>query len=95
MFLMMVIAAVAATHNQEERRMTSIDMINDSFTCRQDADLAIITFLKGAKKIATILDAKDALLMALRPLKTRGKLTVLLSSIRMNSREVLSTGNFC
>ena len=69
MFLMMVIAAVEATHKEEERRMTSIDMVNDSFTCRQDTDLAIITFLKGAKKIATTVDAKESLLMALKTIK--------------------------
>lgn len=69
MFLMMVIAAVAATHNQGERRMTSIDMVNDFFTCRQDTDLALITFLKDARKIATTVDAKEALLMVFKTLK--------------------------
>ena len=49
--------------------MTSIDMVNDFFTCRQDSDLAIITLLKGAKKLATTVDAKETLLMALKTLK--------------------------
>lgn len=49
--------------------MTSIDMGNDFFTCRQDTDLAIITLLKGAKKLATTVDAKEALLMAFKTIK--------------------------
>ena len=49
--------------------MTSIDMVTDIFTCRQDTDLAIVTFLKGAKKIATTVDAKESLLMVLETIK--------------------------
>lgn len=30
--------------------MTEIDIKNDSFTCRQDDDLAVLTILEGAKK---------------------------------------------
>lgn len=58
-----------ATNNQGERRMSSIETVNDIFTCRQDNDLAIVTFLKGAKKIATTVEAKEALLMALETIK--------------------------
>ena len=49
--------------------MTSIEMVNDVFTCRQDTDLAIVTFLKGAKKLATSVNAKETLLMVLKTIK--------------------------
>lgn len=54
--------------------MTSIDVANDSFTCRQDGDLVVITLLKGAKKILTTINSKEDLMTVLETIKDSRKI---------------------
>lgn len=54
--------------------MASIDVVNDFFTCRQDGDLAVITLLKGAKKIATTINSKEDLMIVLETIKDSRKI---------------------
>ncbi len=54
--------------------MTEIDIKNDSFTCRQDDDLAVLTILEGAKKIFTEVGSKEDLMSILETIKNSKKI---------------------
>ena len=63
--------------------MSSINVTNDSFTCHQVDDMAVITMLEGAKLLSTTISGKERVLDLLETIKDSGHirgLVVLFSS---------------
>lgn len=49
--------------------MTAINVINDSFTCHQVDDMAVLTILEGAQILSTTVSGKENMLAALKAIK--------------------------
>ena len=70
-------------HFFESEPMPSINVTNDSFTCHQVDDMAVITMLEGAKLLSTTISGKEQVMDVVETIRDSGQirgLVVLFSS---------------